>query len=154
MRTMTEKEKAEAIKIRSVLREQSEFKRRVALAKCRMKKGYWTEMAAEREKFLRQEGDTPENRQRISRIQRSRFIRENVACADRQEMTEEEKLYIRVCDMLDRDEDTSNPIGQLIDYEKYNYMDESSKQRYVLFLVRQYNELKERYYEERAIKFC
>ena len=59
---------------------------------------------------------------------------------------------MRVFRILDSDENTANPIGQLIDYEKYNEMDENAKQRYVLNLVRQYNELKERYYQERMIK--
>ena len=59
---------------------------------------------------------------------------------------------MRVCRILDSDENTANPIGQLIDYEKYNEMDENAKQRYVLNLVQQYNELKERYYQERMIK--
>ena len=67
-------------------------------------------------------------------------------------ISETERLYLRVCNILDNDENTTNPIGQLIDYEKYNEMDENAKQRYVLYLVRQYNELKERYYLERMIK--
>ena len=131
---------------------QSEIKKRAAQAKERLKMGYWTRLAVERAEFLKKEGDTPENRQRIRQVQRSRYIRENIDSVEDNSISETERLYLRVCNILDNDENTTNPIGQLIDYEKYNEMDENAKQRYVLYLVRQYNECKERYYLERMIK--
>ena len=131
---------------------QSEIKKRAAQAKERLKMGYWTRLAVDRAEFLKKEGDTPENRQRIRQVQRSRYIRENIDSVEDNSISETERLYLRVCNILDNDENTTNPIGQLIDYEKYKEMDENAKQRYVLYLVRQYNELKERYYLERMIK--
>lgn len=131
---------------------QNEIKKRAAQAKERLKMGYWTRLAVERAEFLKKEGDTPENRQRIRQVQRSRYIRENIDSVEDNSISETERLYLRVCNILDNDENTTNPIGQLIDYEKYNEMDENAKQRYVLYLVHQYNELKERYYLERMIK--
>ena len=149
---MDKERREEILKARKEIKQQSDIKKRAALAKERLKMGYWTRLATERAEFLKREGDTPENRQKIRQIQRSRFIRENIDNARGEEIGEIEKLYMRVCRILDSDENTANPIGQLIDYEKYNEMDENAKQRYVLNLVRQYNELKERYYQERMIK--
>lgn len=149
---MDEERKKELLKIRKEIKEQTEIKKRAALAKERLKMGYWTRLAVEKAEFLKREGDTPENRLKIQQIQRSRFIRENLDCVKGDEIDETEKLYVRVCYILDKDENTTNPIGQLIDYEKYNEMDESAKQRYVLRLAKEYNELKERYYQERMIK--
>lgn len=149
---MTEQMKEAIMKARKEAKEETDLKKRASLAKERLKMGYWTQLVVERADFLKREGDTPENRMKIQNIQRSRFIRENLDCVEGDEMSETEKLYLRVCYILDKDEDTTNPIGQLIDYEKYNTLDESGKQRYVLTLARQYNELKERYYQERMLK--
>lgn len=151
---MDEQRKEELLKARKEIKAQSDIKKRAALAKERMKMGYWTRLAVEKADFLRREGDTPENRRKIQRIQRSRFIRENLDVVEGDSLSETEKLYLRVCNILDADENTANPIGQLIDYEKYNEMDENAKQRYVLRLVKEYNELKERYYQERMIRTC
>lgn len=136
------------------IKERSEIKKYAALARQRMKMGYWNKIVKEREEFLMREGDTPENRLKISQMQKSRFARENSGSASVSDINEKEKRYLLVCNMLDADEDTANPIGQLIDYDKYNALDERSKQRYILELVREYDELKERYYQERMIKSC
>lgn len=149
---MDEQRKEEILKARKTIKEQSDIKKRAALAKERLKMGYWTRLAVEKAEFLKREGDTPENRQKIQQIQRSRFIRENLDTVEGDSISETEKLYLRVCHILDNDENTANPIGQLIDYEKYNEMDENAKQRYVLKLVKEYNELKDRYYQERMVR--
>ncbi|MGN1094687.1 MAG: hypothetical protein ACI4SC_06875 [Candidatus Neoclostridium sp.] len=140
------------LQARKEVKEETNLKKRAALAKERLKMGYWTQLAAERANFLKREGDTPENRLKIQNLQRARFLRENIDCVEGEKVSESERMYLKVCYILDKDEDTTNPIGQLIDYEKYNKMDESAKQRYVLTLVRQYNEMRERYYQERMLK--
>ena len=90
---------------------QSEIKKRAAQAKERLKMGYWTRLAVERAEFLKKEGDTPENRQRIRQVQRSRYIRENIDSVEDNSISETERLYLRVCNILDNDENTTNPIG-------------------------------------------
>ncbi len=62
----------------------------------------------------------------------------------------DEKMYKKVCAMLDRDEATLNPIGQLIESDVYSALDAAAKQRYILELSNKFRELKERYYRERA----
>ena len=52
----------EILQARKELREDDNLKKRAALAKERLKMGYWTQLAAERANFLKREGDTPENR--------------------------------------------------------------------------------------------
>ena len=136
------------------MKEYSELKKRALLAKQRLKMGYWNKLDKEREEFLKREGNSLENERKIKEIQRARFIRENIECINKSEITEREKMYVKVCEILDSDEDTCNPIGQLVDYDKYNSLDESGKQRYILWLSKEYNELKQRYYQERLIKSC
>ena len=136
------------------MKEYSELKKRALLAKQRLKMGYWNKLDKEREEFLKREGNSLENERKIKEIQRARFIRENIECINKSEITECEKMYVKVCEILDSDEDTCNPIGQLVDYDKYNSLDESGKQRYILWLSKEYNELKQRYYQERLIKSC
>ena len=136
------------------MKEYSELKKRALLAKQRLKMGYWNKLDKEREEFLKREGNSLENERKIKEIQRARFIRENIECINKSEITEREKMYVNVCEILDSDEDTCNPIGQLVDYDKYNSLDESGKQRYILWLSKEYNELKQRYYQERLIKSC
>ena len=120
------------------MKEYSELKKRALLAKQRLKMGYWNKLDKEREEFLKREGNSLENERKIKEIQRARFIRENIECINKSEITEREKMYVKVCEILDSDEDTCNPIGQLVDYDKYNSLDESGKQRYILWLSKEY----------------
>jgi hypothetical protein len=136
------------------MKEYGELKKRAILARQRLKMGYWDRLERERIEFLKREGDSLENQRRIKEIQRARFYRENAELNGDSVLTEREKMYVRVCEILEQNEDVTNPIGQLVDYEKYNSLDESGKQRYVLWLSKEYNELKQRYYQERAIKYC
>ena len=78
---MDKERREEILKARKEIKQQSDIKKRAALAKERLKMGYWTRLATERAEFLKREGDTPENRQKIRQIQRSRFIRENIDSA-------------------------------------------------------------------------
>ena len=66
----------------------------------------------------------------------------------------DEVLYEKVCRILDADEDTMNPIGQLVDQDEFRRLDEGGRQRYILELSKKYRELKDRYYEERLSKTC
>ena len=86
---MDEQRREELLKARKEIKAQSDIKKRAALAKERLKMGYWTRLAVEKADFLRREGDTPENRQKIQQIQRSRFIRENL------DMVEGDSLFTR-----------------------------------------------------------
>lgn len=63
---------------------------------------------------------------------------------------EDERMYKQVCDILDDDEVSLNPIGQLIDPSVYDALDAEGKQRYILELSEKFRELRERYYKERA----
>ena len=75
---MKREKQEDATLIKKGAKRQSEIKKRAAQAKERLKMGYWTRLAVERAEFLKKEGDTPENRQRIRQVQRSRYIRENI----------------------------------------------------------------------------
>lgn len=107
-----------------------ELKKRAWLAKQRLKMGYWESVKTDTE------SDEP--------VRGSRMIsNESLTSGD-------EKLYRKVCAILDRDELTINPIGQLIDGEVYAGLDAAAKQRYILELSDKFRELKERYYRERT----
>ena len=109
-----------------------ELKKRAQLAKQRLKMGYFE--AAHADDF----GKTD-----VSYIASYARFTDNATSRD-------EKMYKQVCAMLDRDEATINPIGQLIDNDVYSTLDASAKQRYILELSNKFRELKDRYYRERA----
>ena len=56
---------------------------------------------------------------------------------------EADPLYKKVEHILEKDPDTTCPIGQLIDKNFYNSLSEVEKERYVLFLSKKYAEIKE-----------
>ncbi len=110
-----------------------ELKKRAWLAKQRLKMGYWQSVRAG-------DGARPVIKNEI---------------ADRASATanaRDEKMYRTVCEILDSDEVTSNPIGRLIDGEVYSKLDPAGKQRYILELSHKFRELQERYYREKAAK--
>lgn len=129
-----------------------ELKRRALLAKQRLKLGYWEQIRKEREQLLKTAGETDSAVRKVSELQRAKFNREmngaiNVVTANR-----DEEMYKRVCDILDGDEDVMNPIGLLVDNDRYSTLDDGAKQRYILELSKKFIELKERYYMERPSK--
>lgn len=113
------------------LNQTGELKKRAWLAKQRLKMGYW--------ESSKNETESAYGTARTNRLLQS----DEVSAPD-------EKLYRKVCAILDRDELTINPIGQLIDGEVYAELDPAARQRYVLELSDKFRELKERYYRERT----
>lgn len=62
---------------------------------------------------------------------------------------EDAKLYGKVKQMLDENEDVVNPLAKLIDYKIYNKLNDSEKERYLLVLANKYKQYKIKYYDER-----
>ncbi|MDE6029642.1 MAG: hypothetical protein K2F90_04915 [Clostridiales bacterium] len=125
-------------------RKTGELKKRCWLAKQRLKMGYFDS--------LRQENEQSENNKQIGsspiveysmRVNRLAEVAASASAAD-------EKMYRKVCDILDSNEITLNPIGQLIERDVYDGLDSAGKQRYVLELSEKFRELQERYYRERT----
>lgn len=116
-------------------KETGELKKRAWLAKQRLKMGYWQSV---------KDGDVAI----ASTVRPETRYDKSVAAAQ----ARDEKMYRRVCAILDSDEVTSNPIGQLIDNEIYSKLDPAGKQRYILELSNKFRELQERYYREKAAK--
>lgn len=113
-----------------------ELKKRAWLAKQRLKMGYWSSEKIE------ENDDVRADEKRSVRV-RTYSYGDGID-------PQYEKMYKKVCAMLDSDEMTINPIGQLIDQEIYKALDEGAKQRYVLELSNTFRELKERYYREKT----
>ncbi len=128
----------------------NELKKRALLAKQRMKMGYWEQMMKDRDKMMGEVGSTFEAQKRVSDYQREKYNREfNITVS---KTAQDEKLYSKVCDILESDEIVLNPIARLIDNEEYDNMDNEAKQRYILELSKKFRELKERYYREQISK--
>ncbi len=122
-----------------------ELKKRCRLAKQRLKMGYWDSVrreTAQVETAATLPGSVAAS-ERIMRIKRSAVIQSPPSASD-------EKMYKKVCDILDSDEIALNPIGQLIERDVYDGMDAPAKQRYILELSEKFRELKDRYYRERT----
>ena len=64
----------------------------------------------------------------------------------------EEEMYAVVRDALSADECVIDPIGRLIDWDRFNKMDQAERSRYVLELSKIYLRLKDRYYREKSRK--
>ena len=126
----------------------SELKKRALLAKQRLKMGYWQKMESERKRLESEKIE--ENK--IAELQRQKIKRDILFVTDEARAIEEEKMYRKVCEILDRDEDTLSPIGQLIDKEVYLTLDEAGKQKYVLELSEKFREMSKRYYLEKESK--
>lgn len=61
----------------------------------------------------------------------------------------EEEMYAIVKEALSSDECVLDPIGRLIDWDRFDKMDAAERSRYVLDLSKIYIRLKDRYYREK-----
>ena len=127
----------------------SELKKRALLAKQRLKMGYWQRLERERREMEESSDMCTRN---ISELQREKIRRDAMCATDEQRYRQEEQLYEKVCRILDEDSDTLSPIGQLIDKEKYQKLDDCGKQKYILELSKKFRELSRRYYLEHVGK--
>ncbi len=130
-------------------KEMSEIKRRALLAKQRMKMGYWQRMQAERDRMLGATADSSKI-ELASALRKSEFERANNRALGDDFARREERLYMKVREILDRDENVTDPIGQLMDKKVYDSLDDANRQRYILELSSKFRELRERYYKEKT----
>ena len=130
----------------------SELKRRALLAKQRLKMGYWQRMYEERQKTLEEMSGNGDSERLVRDLHHEKVKRDEhrALCADKAD--EEELFYCKVCAILEKDENATNPIGQLIDKSEYERLDADNRQRYVLRLAQKFREMRERYYRERVGK--
>lgn len=125
-------------------KETGELKKRAWLAKQRLKMGYWESVKTSYSDANGSDGDARYTTAEYVRAKLRRDVESGGKTVE-----QDEKMYRKVCDILDSDEVAINPIGQLIDGEVYQKLDAAAKQRYVLELSNKFGELKERYYRER-----
>ncbi len=119
-------------------RKASELKKRCWLAKQRLKMGYW--------ESVKNDPDVKRTAEYVPQIRR--VYDEEIAVTSTS--PRDERLYKKVCDILDSSEITVNPIGQLIERDVYEGLDGAARQRYILELSQKFRELKERYYREKT----
>ena len=111
----------------------------------RMKTGYWHEAKRVKEAAKAEAESMGRDAGNVEIFYRNKFesdLKITVLPVD-------DSMYNKVCKMLDRDSDITNPIAELLDREKYDSLDPSGKQRYIMMLSAKYRELSERYYNER-----
>ena len=135
-------------------KEYGELKKRALIAKQRMRMGYWQTMNEEKEKALQAAGQGYASVRLVRDNLHAKFERDNNMVLNGTQAMRDEKLYGKVCEMLENDEDVINPIGMLVEHEIYDEMDEVGKQRYILELSKKFREMRERYYKERKSKSC
>lgn len=124
-------------------RKAGELKKRCWLAKQRLKMGYWDSLKQENTDYTA-DAISPRSQMTVASLQ----MRNNIV--SRMPSAADERMYKKVCDILDSNEVTTNPIGQLIERDVYDSLDASGKQRYVLELSDKFRELQDRYYRERT----
>ncbi len=133
-------------------KEYGALKKRAMLAKQRLKMGYWQKLVAERAQTLDKIGESDESVRLVRDLQQRQVRRDEDRALQPARADAEELLYSKVCAILEADENTTNPIGQLIDKDEFERLDESNRQRYILRLAEKFRELRERFYRERAGK--
>lgn len=133
-------------------KEYGALKKRAMLAKQRLKMGYWQKMLEEKQRALGELGKSEESVQLVQSLQREKVKRDEQRVFSSVQADEEEVFYTKVCTILEEDENATNPIGRLIDREKFEKLDENNKQRYILRLAEKFREMRDRYYRERAGK--
>ena len=62
--------------------------------------------------------------------------------------SEDEKLYNKVCQILNDNIDCIDPLGKIIDFEKLNKLSNIEKDRYIINLRDKYLDMKNRYLKE------
>lgn len=122
-------------------KQSGELRKRCQLAKQRLKMGYWDSIREGRNTQPTDSVAIPDN----ARLR----LRRELTC-ETTESVADERMYKKVCDILDSDEVALNPIGQLIESDVYTALDAAGKQRYILELSNKFRELKDRYYRERT----
>ncbi len=130
-------------------KEMSEIKRRALLAKQRLKMGYWQRMQDEQSRMA----DATKNSALIESARSARlreFEMDSRRALGDDFAERDERLYGKVRDMLDKDEDVADPIGRLVDRDVFDKLDADNRQRYILELSAKFRELKERYYKEKS----
>ena len=133
-------------------KEYGALKKRAMLAKQRLKMGYWQRMLEERQRALGELGESDENLQLVQSLQREQVRRDEQKALSSVRADEEEIFYAKVRSILEEDENATNPIGRLIDRSRFEQLDESNKQLYILRLAEKFRQMRERYYRERATK--
>lgn len=121
-----------------------EFKKLAKTARTRLKSGFW-----EDQKLLKQECKAATNEEDAEeKIVRQYFsaslFQSSVKSEDE---IYDEKLYPIVCKIIDED-DGLNPIGRMIEREKYSQMENLDKQRYIFDLSERYARLSQKYLRE------
>ena len=133
-------------------REYSELKKRAMLAKQRLKMGYWQKMYDEKQRALESVGGSMGGVRQVNEMTQEKVKRDELRAMKDSGADADELFYCKVCAILERDENTTNPIGQLIDRNEFDNLDESNRQRYILMLAQKFREMRERYYRERTGK--
>lgn len=64
---------------------------------------------------------------------------------------EDEKLYSKVKSILSEDEDVINPLGRLVDKNKFSSLSEMDKERYIFNLAEKYRVMRERFIKEKSL---
>ena len=129
----------------NVKRLKGELRKLAQGAMKRMKTGYWHEAKRVKEAAKAEAESMGRDAGNVEIFYRNKFesdLKITVLPVD-------DSMYLKVCKMLDRDSDITNPIAELLDREKYDSLDPSGKQRYIMMLSAKYRELSERYYAER-----
>lgn len=129
----------------NVKRSKGELRKLAQGAMKRMKTGYWQEAKMIKETAKAEAEKEGRDANNVDAFYRTKFEADLKVTV----MPQDDTMYLKVCDMLDRDSDITNPIAELVDREKYNSLDSSGKQRYIMMLSAKYRELSERYHEER-----
>jgi len=118
-------------------------------AKERLKNGYWTQVNEKRKHLIESASNLGKDTNRVNDEFKSKL---NIELHGGTYISlENEKLYKKVCEILEKDCDTVSPISQLLDKELMISLDDRARQMYILHLSDKYKEYKAKYFQEKAL---
>ena len=121
----------------------SVFKNYAKQAKQRLKNNFWGEVILERQEFKQLEEDGA-NIQAL-KIKQKQELKEKIYNVN---FESDEEFYLRVKEILTKEDVVTNPIAMLTDYDLLKGMSDQQKQAYLLKLSNRYQQAVERFNNE------
>ena len=119
-------------------------------AKQRLRSGYWEQVEKDKRNYIEkyyQEGDDIKQFNYMFQ----KMVEKEIYSVSKPK-TKEDEFYKKVVKLLTENEYVLNPIMRLIDHSVYDNLSEVAKQNYIYELTDKYNEMKQRFDEERKSK--
>ncbi len=130
-----------------------EFRKEAKEARTRLRKGFWNDIIIERRNIIENATKNGQDIKVVNEFCKRRIINKIREMNKTNDLSEEDIMYKKVCEIMSSNEVLLNPLSKLINHDIYDKLNENAKQSYILKLSEQYVKLKERYDNEHKKEF-